>query len=126
MVFLISHCVNLFIMNIICDKKQNNFVILNLMTRIMYNGMKKSFPGLRVVSEEHEEYDGPVTLPRLDADGLREDVSLQQEDQSRSTPCTGEYPGRGDRARPDHGVDRPSGRDAGVHRETDTGLCRGC
>jgi len=44
--------------------------------RIMYNGMKKIFPGLRVVSEEHEDYDGPITLPRLDPDGLREDVSI--------------------------------------------------
>ena len=43
----------------------------------MYNGMRKAFPGLRVVSEEHEEYDGPVTVPRLHEDALREDVSLK-------------------------------------------------
>ena len=45
--------------------------------RVMYNGMRKAFPGLRIVSEEHEEYDGPVTVPRLHEDALREDVSLK-------------------------------------------------
>lgn len=45
--------------------------------RVMYNGMSKAFPGLRIVSEEHEEYDGPVTIPRLHEDALREDVSLK-------------------------------------------------
>ena len=45
----------------------------------MFNGMRKAFPGLRIVSEEFEEYDGPVTLPRLDEEGLREDVSLKFE-----------------------------------------------
>ena len=39
--------------------------------------MRKAFPGLRIVSEEHEEYDGPVTVPRLHEDALREDVSLK-------------------------------------------------
>ena len=45
--------------------------------RVIYNGMRKAFPGLRIVSEEHEEYDGPVTVPRLHEDALREDVSLK-------------------------------------------------
>ena len=45
--------------------------------RVIYNGMRKAFPGLRIVSEEHEEYDGPVTIPRLHEDALREDVSLK-------------------------------------------------
>merc|ERR1712083_993878 len=27
--------------------------------RVMFNGMRKAFPGLRIVSEEFEEYDGP-------------------------------------------------------------------
>jgi len=44
--------------------------------RVMFNGMRKAFPGLRIVSEEFEEYDGPVTLPRLDEEGLREDTSI--------------------------------------------------
>ena len=43
----------------------------------MYNGMRKAFPGLRIVSEEFEEYDGPVAIPRLHEDALREDVSKQ-------------------------------------------------
>ena len=47
--------------------------------RVMYNGMRKAFPGLRIVSEEHEEYDGPVTVPRLHEDALREDVSLKSQ-----------------------------------------------
>jgi len=44
--------------------------------RVMYNGMRKAFPGLRIVSEEFEEYDGPVTIPRLHEDALREDTSI--------------------------------------------------
>ena len=52
----------------------------------MYNGMRKAFPGLRVVSEEHEEYDGPVTIPRLHEDALREDVRLKSKKNCRC--CT--------------------------------------
>ena len=50
---------------------------MTYLCRVMYNGMRKAFPGLRVVSEEHEEYDGPVTIPRLHEDALREDVCLK-------------------------------------------------
>lgn len=44
--------------------------------RIMFWGLKRSFPGLRVVSEEHEAWEGDVDLPRLDPAGLREDTSI--------------------------------------------------
>merc|ERR1712130_64843 len=44
--------------------------------RIMYWGLRKSFPNLRVVSEEHEAWEGEVALPRLDHEGLREDTSI--------------------------------------------------
>lgn len=44
--------------------------------RIMFWGLKRSFPGLRVVSEEHEAWEGEVPLPRLDHDGLREDTNI--------------------------------------------------
>lgn len=44
--------------------------------RIMFWGLKRSFPGLKVVSEEHEAWEGDVALPRLDPGGLREDTSI--------------------------------------------------
>lgn len=44
--------------------------------RIMFWGLKRSFPGLKVVSEEHEAWEGEIALPRLDPGGLREDTSI--------------------------------------------------
>lgn len=44
--------------------------------RVMYNGLRKAFPGIRIISEEQEDYDGPITMPRLDDAGMREDTSI--------------------------------------------------
>ena len=65
--------------------------------RVMYNGMRKAFPGLRIVSEEFEEYDGPVTLPRLDDASLREDVRVSKyfDRCGLQSPLADEYPRRG-------------------------------
>ena len=65
-----------------CSPTGDNILMMAVILckcRVMFNGMRKAFPGLRIVSEEFEEYDGPVTLPRLDEEGLREDVSLKFE-----------------------------------------------
>ena len=65
-----------------CSPTGDNILMMPVILckcRVMFNGMRKAFPGLRIVSEEFEEYDGPVTLPRLDEEGLREDVSLKFE-----------------------------------------------
>ena len=90
--------------------------------RVIYNGMKKAFPGLRIVSEEHEEYDGPVTVPRLHEDALREDVSLKSINPTIANKYSSDkHTGWRYRAGPSGGVDRSLGCNPRVHRGSHTG-----
>jgi len=44
--------------------------------RVMFHGLKKAFPNLNIISEEHEPVDDNVPVPRLDLDGIREEVHI--------------------------------------------------
>jgi len=44
--------------------------------RLMFHGLKKAFPSLNIISEEHEPVDENIPIPRLDLDGIREEVGI--------------------------------------------------